>query len=86
MKSTGAGARDQTWRHRRNNWVRSFEHVLSKILGLDWWEAAKLGRDSWQRGKYKFVSEVVRRWGGPRLIRKKNFLAHVAPIVDAGFI
>ena len=57
MKSTGAGAHD----HRRNNSVRGFEYVLSKILGLDWWEAAKLGRDSWQRGKYKFVSEAVRR-------------------------
>ena len=26
MKSTGVGSRDQTWRHRRRNWVRSFEH------------------------------------------------------------
>ena len=64
VKSTGAGAHDQTWRHRKNNWVRGFEYVLTKILGLDW-EVAMLGRDSWQRGKYKFVSELVRRWRGP---------------------
>ena len=49
MKSTGAGSRDQTWRHRRRNWVRSFEYGLSKILGLNWWEAAKLGRSSWKK-------------------------------------
>ena len=32
--------------HRRRNWVRSFEHVL----GLDWLEAAKLGRDNGKEG------------------------------------
>ena len=29
--------------------MRSFEHVLSKILGLNWWEAANLGRSSWKK-------------------------------------
>ena len=63
-----------------------FEDVLSEIPGLDWWEAAKLGRDTWQRGKFNFVSEAVRRYGGPRWTRKKVFLARLAPVVDAGFI
>ena len=53
MKSTGVGSRDQTWRHRRRNWVRSFEHVLSKILGLDWWEAAN-GRGNWKKRQVQF--------------------------------
>ena len=82
MKSTGAGSRDQTWRHRRRNWVRSFEHVL----GLDCLEAAKLGRDNWKRGKYNFVSKAVRCWGGPSVVGKKDFLENLASIVDAGFI
>ena len=70
----------------RRNWVRSFEHVLSKILGLDWWEAAKLGRSNWRKGKYNVVSKAVRCWGGPSVIRKKAFLENLAPTVDAGFI
>ena len=86
MKSTGAGSRDETCRDRRSNWVRSFEHVLSKILDLDWWETAKFGRNSWKRGKYNFVSKAVRRWGGPSLDRKKDLLENLAPIFDAGFI
>ena len=65
MKSTGVGSRDQIWRHRRRNWVRSFEHGLSKILGLNWLEAANLGRSSWKKGKYNFVNKAVRCWGGP---------------------
>ena len=51
MKSIEAGSRDQSWRHRRKNWVRSFEHGLSKILGMNWWEAANLGRSSCKEGK-----------------------------------
>ena len=45
MKRTGVGAHDQTWRHRKNNWVRGFEHALTKILRLGWREVAKLSRD-----------------------------------------
>ena len=56
MKSKGAGSRDQTWRHRRRNWVRSVEHVLSKILGLNWREAAKLGRSSWKKKANTYLS------------------------------
>ena len=86
MKSTGVGSRDQTWRHRRRNWVRSFEHVLSKMLGLNWWEAVNLGRSSWNTGKYNFVNKAGRCWGGPKVIWKKAFLENLAPIVDVGFI
>ena len=84
MKSTGVGSRDQTWRHRRRNWVRSFEYGLSKILGLNWWEAAKFGRSSWKKGKYHFFNKAVRCWGGPRVTWKKAFLENLAPIVDVG--
>ena len=62
MKNAGTGAHDQSWRHQKNNSVRGFEHALSKIYGLGWWDAAKRSRESWQRGKYKFVSEAERRW------------------------
>ena len=86
MKSTGVDSHDQTWRHRRKNWVRSFDQVLSKILGLNWWEAANLGRGSWKKGKYNFVSKAVRCWGGRRVICKKAFLDILAPVVDVGFI
>ena len=86
MKSTGAGSRDQTWRHRRKNWVRSFEHGLSKILGMNWWEVANLGRSSWKEGKCKFIHDAVRCWGGPRALWKKAFLENLAPIMDAGVI
>ena len=55
MKSVGASSRDHSWRHRRRNWVRSFEHGLSKILGISWWEVASLDRSSWKEGKHKFV-------------------------------
>ena len=41
MKSAGFGARDQTWRHHKRNWVRGFEHALSAVLGLGWWAEAK---------------------------------------------
>ena len=82
MKSAGVGSRDQTWRHRRRNWVRSFEYGLFKILGLNWWEAANLGRSSWKKGKYKFVHRAVRCWGGPRVPWKKAFLENLGPIVD----
>ena len=86
MKSMGVGSRDQTWRHRRRNWVRSFEYGLSKILGLNWWEAAKLGRSSWKKGKYNFASKAVRCWGGSRVIWKNAFLERSAPVVDVGVI
>ena len=52
MKSIGAGSRHHSWRHRKRNWVRSFEHGLSKILGVDWWEVAKRDRSSWKEGKF----------------------------------
>ena len=77
-KEAGTGARDQSWRHQKNNSVRGFERALSQIYGLGWWDAAKRSRESWQRGKYKFVSEAERRWGGSRLIKKKNF-SHIWP-------
>ena len=86
MKSAGAGSRDQTWRHRRKNWVRSFEHGLSKILGMNWWEVANLGRSSWKEGKCKFIHDAVRCWGGPRVLWKKAFLENLAPIMDVGVI
>ena len=74
MKSIGAGSRDHSWRHRKRNWVRSFEHGLSKILGIGWWEVAKRDRDSWKEGKYRFICDAVRRWGGPRPLWKKAFV------------
>ena len=77
---------DQTWRHRRRNWVRSFEHVLSKILGLNWWEAANLDRSSWKKGKFNFVIKAVRCWCGRRVTWKKAFLENLAPTVDVGFV
>ena len=86
MKSTGAGSRDQTWRHRMKNWVRSFEYGLTKILGLNWWEVANLGRSRWKEGKYKFIHDAVRCWGGPRVPWKNAFLENLAPIVDVGVI
>ena len=64
----------------------SFEHVLSKILGLDWWEAAKLGRSNWKKGKYNFVSKAVRCWCGPSVIRKKAFLRIWPRSLMRGFI
>ena len=53
MKSTGAGSPDQTWRHRRRNWVRNFEHVLSRILGLDWWAVR------WWLGRKAFLENLA---------------------------
>ena len=85
MKRTGVGSRDQTWRHRRRNWVRSFEHVQSKIFGLNWWEVANLGRSSWKKGKYNFANKAVRCWGGPRVILKKAFLENCGPDRGCGF-
>ena len=41
LKSTGIGTHDQSWKHQKKNWVRGFEHALSKILGLGWLDAAK---------------------------------------------
>ena len=35
-----------------------------KILGVNWWEVANLGRSSWKEGKYKFVHEVLGRTQG----------------------
>ena len=86
MKSTGAGSRDHSWRHRRKNWVCSFEHGLSKILGMNWWEAANLGRSSWKEGKCKFVHDAVRRWGGPKPLWRKAFLDNLAWIMDVGVV
>ena len=86
MKSTGAGSRDQTWRHRRKNWVRSFQHGLSRILGMNWWEVANLGRSSWKAGKCEFIHDAVRCWGGPRPLWKKAFLDNLVPIMDVGVI
>ena len=86
MKSTGAGSRDHSWRHRRKNWVRSFEHGLSKILGMNWWEAANLGRSSWKEGKCKFVHDAVRRWGGPKPLWRKAFLDTLALNMDVGVV
>ena len=74
MKSIGAGSRDHSWRHRKRNWVRSFEHGLSKILGVGWWEVARSDRDSWKEWKYRFICDAVRRWGGPRPLWKKAFV------------
>ena len=78
MKSVGAGSRDHSWRHRRRNWVRSFEHGLSKILGIYWWEVSNLDRSSWKEGKHKFVCDAVRRWGGPKPLWKKSFVDNLA--------
>ena len=86
MKSTGAGSRNQTWRHRRKNWVRSFEHGLSRILGMNWREVANLDRSSWKAGKCKFVHDAVRCWGGPKPLWRKAFLENLAPTVDVGVI
>ena len=87
MKSAGIGACDQSWRHQKKNWVRGFEHALSTVLGLGWWsEAKKSCRKSWQRGKFVFVGEAVRYWGGPKLINKKYTLACLAPATDENFI
>ena len=78
MKSDGAGYRDHSWRHRRRNWVRSFEHGLSKILGVNWWEVAKRDRTSWKEGKHKFVCDAVRRWGGPKPLWRKASVDNLA--------
>ena len=78
MKSVGASSRDHSWRHRRRNWVRSFEHGLSKILGIGWWEVATLDRSSWKEGKHKFVCDAVRRWGGPKPLWNKAFVDNLA--------
>ena len=37
--------------------MRSFEHVLSKILGLNWWESAKLGRGNWKKRQIQFCQQ-----------------------------
>ncbi len=60
------------------NWVRSFEHGLSKILGINWWEVANLDRTSWKEGKHKFVCDAVRRWGGPKPLWRKAFVDNLA--------
>ena len=40
-----------------------------------------------EREKYHFVSEAVRHWEGPKMIKeKKNFLANLAPVTDGGSI
>ena len=78
MESVGAGSRDHSWRHRRRNWVRSFEHGLSKILGINWWEVANLDRCSWKEGKHKFVCDAVRRWEGPKPLWSKGFVDNLA--------
>ena len=86
MKSTRLGARDQTWRHHKKNWVRGFEHALSAILGLGWWsEATKCSRKSWREGKFAFVSEAIRHWGGPKLTNKRYTLESLAPATDENF-
>ena len=87
MKSASTGDHDQTWRHPKKNWVRGFEHALSTVLCLGWWsEAKKCCRKSWQKGKYVFLGESVRHWGGPKLINKKYTLASLAPTTGADFI
>ena len=68
MKSVGAGSRDHSWRHRRRNWVRSFEHGLSKILSINWWEVVNLDRTSWKEGKHKFVVGEGPNLSGKRLL------------------
>ena len=87
MKSAGLGARDQTLRHHKKNWVRGFVYALSAILGLGWWaEAKKCCRKSWQKGKIVFVSEAIRHWGGPKFINKRYTLESLAPATDENFI
>ena len=78
MKCAGTGSRDHSWRHRRRNWVRCFEHGLARILGANWWEVANLDRGKWKEGKYKFVCDAVRRWGGPKPLWKKAFVDRLA--------
>ena len=86
MKSAGLGARDQTWRNHKKNWVRGFEHALSAILGLGWWaEAKKCSRKSWRQRKFVFVSEAVRHWGGSKLTNKKYTFESLAPATDENF-
>ena len=78
MKCAGTGSRDHSWRHRRTNWVRCYEHGLARILGVNWWEVANLDREKWNEGKYKFVCDAVRRWGGPKPLWKKAFVDGLA--------
>ena len=83
----------RSWRSRSNletsqeNWVRGFEHALSAILGRGWWaEAKKSCRKNWQRGKFIFMGEAIRHWGGPKLINKKYTLESLAPVIDENLI
>ena len=73
MKSAGIGPRDQTWRHRRRNWVRSFEHGLSKILGVNWWEVANLGRSSWKKGNTNLSTKLYDVGEDPGCLGRRPF-------------
>ena len=64
VKGTGVGSQDHSWRHPKKNWSRGFEHALTTICGLGWWEPA---RSDWQGKGWEFVCEAVRRWGRPGL-------------------
>ena len=79
MKGTGVGSQDHSWRHPKKNWSRGFEHALTKICGLGWWEPA---RSDWQGKRWEFVCEAVRRWGGPGLGKLKTSLALPIPFAD----
>ena len=59
---------------------------MSKILGVGWWEVARSDRDSWKEGKYRFICDAVRRWGGPRPLWKKAFAGQFGLIVNVGVI
>ena len=86
MKSAGVGLVTRPGGIAGETGFAVFEHGLSKILRLNWWEVANLGRSSWKKGKYKFVHEAVRCWGGPRVPWKKAFLENLGPSVDVGFV
>ena len=84
MKSTGAGSRDQTWRHRKKNWVRSFEHGLSRSL-------------VWTGGRLRILTAAVGKQANVSLsmtlyvvvitqaLWRKAFLENLAPTVGVSF-